>query len=173
MRQTHEPSQEALIPAGVIVLLVALILAWPAVLLGLLVGWTIKRRELPALVWPLLLVLGLGGLWLIVTHLSYGSLFQAMTNAIPPFTRWNHLETWRTFLPFLFPLWVRSLLLLPLGSLLIFLVPQSMEQHLLSQEKRAQARRERASYRASRLVARVPDQIKGHAVLGVSIDDPQ
>ncbi len=173
MRQTREPSQEALIPAGAIVLIVALVLAWPAVLFGVLLGWTIKRRELPAIVWPLLLVIGLGGCWLLVAHLSYVSLFQAMTNAIPPFTRWNHLETWRTFLPFILPLWVRSLLVIPLGSLLIFLIPQNMEEQLLSQEKRAQSRWERARRRARRLVDRAPDQMKGHAVLGVSIDPPR
>lgn len=173
MRQTQEHPQEALIPASVIILIVAFILAWPAVLLGFLIGWTIKRREFPIPVWPALLILGLGGLWLLVTHLSYVSLFQAMINAIPPFTRWNRLGTWETFLPFMLPLWVRSLFVIPLGGLLIFLFPQSLEEQLLSQEKRAQAARERASQRASRLVTRAPDQIKGHAVLGTIIDNPR
>lgn len=170
MKQTHEaPRQtpaDTAFPLTALLLGIALVLAWPALLLGLLIGLAGKRWQFPLLAWLGLTVLGLGGLWLLCFHTGTALALHRMIQHIPPFTSWSHLPVLLAFLPFLSPFWLRSLLITPLFALAVHLLPTHMEEQLLRQERERVSAQERASRRAKRRVRRVPDQLEGKAVLG-------
>lgn len=176
MKQTSEaPRQTAsdpMWPLTAFLLGVALVLAWPALFLGLLIGLAGKRWQFPLLAWLGLAVLGLGGLWLLCLHVGIMPIFNMMIRHIPPFTSWSNGHVLLTFLPYLSPLWVRSLLVTPLFALVIHLFPKRMEEHLLRQENERLSRQEQASRRAKRRLRRVPDQMDGKAILGTIIRQP-
>src|SRR5437899_848496 len=110
-RQTQTDSSFPLLE---LVMAIAMLLAWPALLLGLLIGFAGKRWQFPLLAWGGLAVLGLGGLWLMCFHIGTIAALHIMIQHIPPLTTWAHLDTLRTFLPYMFPLWLRSVLVTPL-----------------------------------------------------------
>jgi hypothetical protein len=177
MKQTYESprqtSSDPLWPLTAFLLGVALVLAWPALFLGLLIGLAGKRWQFPLLAWLGLAVLGLGGLWLLCLHVGIMPIFNMIIRHVPPLTSWSNLHVLSAFLPYLSPIWVRSLLVTPLFALVIHLFPKRMEEHLLRQENDRLSRQERASRRAKRRVRHVPDQIKEKAILGTIIRPPR
>ena len=169
----QETQPESQFPLIALLIALALFLAWPAVVLGLSLGFWAKRRQVHTLVWLGLACLGLCCLWLLCLYVGYVPLLQAMVNAIPPFYHWNRLGVWGAFLPHLIPLWIRSLLLTPVCALSVHLFPKGMEEELLSKERDRLTKQERASQRAKRRLRDVPDQIEGKAVLGAIIQTPR
>ncbi|HET8844325.1 MAG TPA: hypothetical protein VFN35_22855 [Ktedonobacteraceae bacterium] len=171
MSSSSQQQQNAPDPllAIVVLLVFTLLFAWPAMLVGLFLGWCGKLWQFPRFVWFLLAGLGVLGLWLVWTQMGVLHVLQTLLHAIPPFTTWNHWETWRVFLPLLFPFWLRSLCLIPLASLTVHLFPKRMEEQLLSKERDRLARQEAASRRAIHALRKVPDAVKGKAVIGIRI----
>lgn len=177
MKQIYESPQQTRSPETwpftALVFAVALVLAWPALFLGLLIGLGGKHWSFPRLVWIGLAGAGLAGGWLLCMQVGTAAVLHTMIQHIPPFATWLHLDTVRAFLPYFVPLWLRSLLLTPLLALAIHLFPQRMEEQLLRQERDRISRQERASRKAQRRLRHVPDQIKGQAVLGAIIHPPR
>jgi heme exporter protein D len=165
----RQTSSDPMWPLMAFLLGVALTLAWPALFLGVLIGLAGKRWQFPPLAWLGLAALGLGGLWFLWLHVGMTLAFHVMIQHIPPFTSWSNLHVLWAFLPYLWPLWLRSLLVTPLFALVVHLLPKRMEERLLRQESERLSRQEQASRRAKRRVRRVPDQMKGKAILGTII----
>lgn len=146
------------------------LLAWPPILFGSIVRLVLKRRDTPIIVWFLLGLLGLGGLWLMVALLGYVHAFVTMTHALQPSSRWSWGGAVQFALHDLTPLWLESVLITPLCVAVLELVlPKSVEQRLLSQDREEQARDLRAATHAKRKLAHLPEQVNGQAVIGVVI----
>ena len=167
---SQSPLADALLVVGVV--LVVGVLAWPPILLGSIVRLVLKRRDPPPpiIVWVLLGLLGLGGLWLSVAVLGYVHVFVTMTHAIQPSSRWSWGGAVQFALHDLTPLWLESVLITPLCAAMLELVlPKSVEQRLLTQDRDEQAREVRAATHAKRKLERLPAQVNGQAVIGVVI----
>lgn len=171
--QRHQAPQTDPVIVAVVASILGL-LAWPPLLLGVILRLMLKHREFPLIVWFLVGFLGLGGLWLIIAHTGYIRSFQTMTKAILPSTRWSWNGAVQFAIHYMTPLWLDSLLVTPLcAALLELLLPKSLEERLLAQDRDEQAKHERATKRAKRKLQRLPAHIKEQAVIGVVVKSPK
>ena len=171
----HTPHYDQLMPLWLVLALAAMfgLLAGPAIILGAAFRLVLKRLGGMPLVWLLLALSGVGGVWLMVTFVGYLRVLQMMMTAFPHLHRWDWPTGIHFFWRYVLPLWTRSLLVTPLCTALweLFL-PGNVEEQLLEQDRREQAVRDRATMRARRAARRVPAQVNGQAVIGVVVKPP-
>jgi hypothetical protein len=153
---------------------VAFVLAWPALLLGVVIRWQIKQRTTdPFPYWLGAGVVGACGAIVLITQVNPSPFFFPVMNDITPLVFHMGMSTLKQFALDALPLWERSILVFPWFSLLLELFgPKNLQASLLAKERHRQALQIRKSQRAARRAAKAPDQINGHAILGALIDDP-
>jgi hypothetical protein len=149
------------------------LLAGPAIILGAALCLVLKHIGRTRLVWFLLAMFGIGGVWLMVTFVDYLRVYKMMMTALPHLHRWDWPTSMHFFWSYVLPLWTRSLLVTPICTALweLFL-PSNVEEQLLDRDRREQAVRDRATVRARRAARRVPAQVNGQAVIGVVVKPP-
>lgn len=171
----HTPEYDQKMPPWLVLALAAAfgLLAGPAIILGAVFRLVLKRIGGTWLVWSLPALLGVGGVWLMVTFVGYLRVLQMMMTAFPHLHRWDWPTGIHFFWRYVLPLWTRSLLVTPLCTALweLFL-SGNVEEQLLDQDRREQAVRGRATMRAKRAARRVPAQVSGQAVIGVVVKSP-
>lgn len=158
----------------IVLLLIAAVIAWPALLFGAVVRLLIKQRTTnPQPYWILASLLSVVGcLFFYIYGNPYPFLLALFHNVVPLLF---HLDntTLRGFFLELLPLWERSVLLFPLCTLVIELFsPKSLEQTLLAHERQRKARQVQKSKQTARKLRKAPNQINGKGVLGALIEDP-
>jgi hypothetical protein len=154
-------------------LFVALLVAWPALLLAVLARWYIKQHSTnPALYWIGAGVLGALGALLLATRANPYPLFQLVIDDLVELALPKSPITFTHFLGDALPLWERSLLVFPWLTLLLELFgTTSLQTTLLTQERRRREIQTKKSQRAARKATNAPDQLNGNAVLGALIDN--
>jgi hypothetical protein len=155
-------------------LLVAVLLAWPALLLGALLRKLIKRDPTRQhWYWVSLGLLGAGGLVFLVTRANPYPLLPALVHDLVGLFLHAGPIALKRLVEAALPVWERSLLLMPGLTLVLELFgPKNFRATLLTQERQRKAIQIRQSQRAARKAGNAPDQIKGQAVLGALIDNP-
>ncbi len=157
----------------VFVLLVGVVLAWPALLLGVVARWQIKRLAEPLPYWIGAGILGAVGALLLVTRENPSPLLLAVVHDVVPLILHSSRATLMQCVHDVLPLWVRSLLVFPWCILILELFStRSLQSTLLAQERHRRVSQVKNSQRAARKAAQAPDQINGKAVLGALIDNP-
>ncbi|HLI87873.1 MAG TPA: hypothetical protein VKV37_04220 [Ktedonobacteraceae bacterium] len=156
------------------VLVICLLVAWPAVLLGLIARGLIKRHTIaPFPYWIGAGALGALGTIVLLTRLNPSPFVPIVEQDLVALLLHLSMATFLHFVYGVLPLWERSVLVFPWCILLAELFSKrSLQSDLLTQERRRRAWQARQSRRAARKAAKAPDQINGQAVLGVLIDDP-
>jgi len=171
----RKPEYDQNMPLWLVLTLAAALglLAGPAIILGAALRLIIKRLGWTSLVWFLLALVGLGGVWLMVTLVSYLQVLQMMMATFPHLHRWDLPTSIHFFMSYVLPLWTRSLVVTPLCTALWELFqPDSVEVQLHDQGRREQAVQDRATMQAKRAAQRVPAQVNGQAVIGVVVKLP-
>jgi hypothetical protein len=174
MSQDQQPSQESKKQLEVALLLVALLLAWPAFLLGIVSRQLVKHHtDDPFVYWLGAGILGAVSAWFLYAHAnSYPFLLLLAPDVGPLVLHLSRTSAMHFALDAL-PLWERSILLFPWVTLVIELfTPKHLEASLLAQERQRRAIQAKKSQRAARKAAKAPDQISGKAILGALIDNP-
>jgi hypothetical protein len=157
-----------------LVLFVCLLVAWPAVLLGVIARGLIKQHTTePFPYWIGAGVLGaIGALFLAIRANPY-PLVLVVTHDLVPLVLHLSMATFMHLVHDALPLWERSLLIFPWCVLLIELFsPRNLQSDLRAGERRRRAIQAKQSQSAARRAASAPDQINGQAVLGALIDNP-
>ncbi len=157
-----------------VLLLVGVLLAWPAFLLGALSRQIIKRRDDdPFIYWLGASILGTVGAWVLYRYENPYPFFVTLSYDIVPLILHLSVKTGAHFALDALPLWERSTLLFPWVTLLIeFFTPKSLQDTLLAQERKRRAVQRQKSKRAARLAQKAPDFLNGQGVLGTLIDNP-
>jgi len=174
MNQDQQPRQDKDTRLEVVLLLVGLLLAWPAFLLGIVSHQLIKRHiNDPLMYWISAALLGTIGVWVLFTHANPYPFLLVFSHDVGLLVRHLSAATAKQVVLDALPVWERSIVLFPWVSLAIELfAPKNLEATLLAQERQRQAGQVQKSHRAARKVANAPDQINGKAVLGALIDNP-
>lgn len=164
-----QPADETLVKVGFLILLASV--AWPA----LLAGYALKtggKRYIPRYYWFLVTGFSILGMLLLFV-VNVASLLHAALQDITPLILDFGLSALLRFLAHVWLVWLGSLCLFPLCTLLLELLsPRRMEDELLALERERHAIQERKSQRAAHKVLTAPYQIDGKAIMGVFIDDP-
>ncbi len=173
MSTENQPRQNQNTLFEIGLLLVVVVLAWPALLLGAITRLGIKNGTTNAqLSWVLTGIFGGAcALFLYLYVNPYLFLLVLFHDVAPLFLHIGGV-TFRRFLVDALPVWERSVLLFPLCALVIELFSHtSLEQTLLSQERQRQARQTQKSKQSAIKVRKAPDHINGKGVLGALIED--
>lgn len=166
----------------VIGILSTLILALPALLVGILAARLLRDRSWRMLLWLMLSMLSMVLLVLFWTHglrsLVLAQLTMLFHNARryqAHLTQWDWGALWSQT----WPLWVQSLVAVPLVALWCNLAAthaEGAEAMLAQQEKTAERRRLQAHRRAKRRArdpGRLPDAVDASMVIGVALPDEE
>ncbi|HET8911296.1 MAG TPA: hypothetical protein VFN23_07530 [Ktedonobacteraceae bacterium] len=173
MQQNQQPRQGDDKRVEALLFFVALLLAWPAFLLGAVCYHLLKRYTKGAFFyWLGAGMLGVLGAWVLWTHANPVRLLIALEHDVFPlalhFSKANAIH----FVLDALPLWERSLFLFPWMILLFQAVrPKRFEMTLLGKERHKRAIQARKSARAARKAAHVPDTVNQKGVFGVLIED--
>ena len=174
MNTENQSKQESSKGVDVFLLLVCVVIAWPALLVGVVVRWQIKHRCTdPSPYWIGAAAIGACGALLLVTRENpYPFLLRAV-NDITPLLLQMGSGTLTRFVLDIAPVWERSVLVFPWLMLVLELFsPKNLQATLLAQERHRRAMQARKSTHAARRVHKAPDQINGKGVLGALIDNP-
>jgi hypothetical protein len=174
MRTNDQPRRDQDLWFEALLILVAILMVWPAMLLGAVARFLVKRKAPdPLPYWIGAGILGGIGAWFLSTHANpYPLLVTALSDAAPLAIHLS-MATLTRFVQDALPLWERSLLLFPWCTLLLeFFGPKNLQARLLANERQRKAIQEKKSRRAARKATRAPDQIHGHAILGALIENP-
>ena len=160
--------------AEIALIAVILLAAWPALLLAVVARLCIKRASHPQWLWIGAACLGLAGAIFLYLRADIYPLFRVeLSDVVLLFLHFNRTSIIHLLLA-AWPVWVRSLLNFPLvAALMEFFSPKNLQEQLFAQERTHVARQERKRRQAARKVRKAPDQINGHGVLGVLIEDTQ
>ena len=155
-------------------LLICLVLAWPAFLLGALSRQIIKHHTNdPFLFWIGAAIVGTVGAWVLYRYENPYPFLLTLSDDIVPLVLHLSIKTAGHFAFDALPLWERCTLLFPWVTLLIELfTPKSLQDTLLVQERKRRALQHHKSKRAARLAQKAPDFLNGQGVLGTLIDNP-
>ncbi len=155
-------------------LMLAALLAWPALLLGTLLRKLIKRDPArQTWYWLSLGLLAVGGLTFLVARANPYPLLPALVHDLVILFLHPGQPAITRLLEDALPLWERSLLLVPgLALVLELFGPKNFRASLLAQQRQQKAIQRQQSQRAARKAGKAPDQIHGQAVLGTVIDNP-
>jgi len=174
MNMNQQSKQDDSKSLEMILLLVSIIIAWPALLLGVVLRWQIKQRVIePFPYWMGAGVLGTLGTYWLASHANPYPLFLMMIHDIIPLVSHFGRSTLLRVMFDALPLWERSLLVCPWIVLVLELFsPKNLQAHLLAQERERRAIQTRKSKRAARRVVKAPTLINGKGVFGAVIDNP-
>lgn len=155
-------------------LLVAVLLAWPALLSGALLRKLIKRDPTrQTWYWLGMGMLGAGGLAFLIARANPYPLLPALVHDLVGLFLHTGLSAVKRLIEDALPLWERSLLLVPGMTLVLELFgPKNFRASLLAQQRQRKVLQRQQSRRAARKAGKAPDQIHGQAVLGALIDNP-
>lgn len=158
--------------AEIVLIVVVLLAAWPALLLAVVARLCIKRASHPHWLWIGAICLGLTGAVFLYFRTNIYPLFRVeLSDAILLCLHFNRAFLMRLLFA-AWPVWVHTLLLFPLVAALVeFFSTGDLQGQLFAQEQRRSARQERKRRQAARKVRKAPDQINGQGVLGVLIED--
>ena len=158
--------------AEIVLIVVVMLAAWPALLLAVFARLCIKRASHPQPLWIGAACLGLAGAIFLYLRADIYPLFRVeLSDVVPLFLHFNRVSLTRLLLA-AWPVWVRSLLVFPLvAALMEFFSPRNLQGQLFAQERKRLAGQEHKRRQAARKVRKTPDQINGQAVLGVLIED--
>jgi hypothetical protein len=173
-RTNDQPRRDEDLWFEAIIILLAVLMVWPAMLLGVLVRLLVKwKAPAPLLYWIGTGILGGIGAWFLCTHANPYPLLVTALSDVAPLAIHPSMETLTRFVKDALPLWERSLLLFPWCTLLLeFFGPKNLHARLLASERQRKVNQEKKSRRAARKAIRTPDQIHGHAILGALIENP-
>jgi hypothetical protein len=174
MSTENHPRQSDDLWMEALVILVGVLVAWPAVLIGAVAHVVVKQRAPdPFPYWVGAGVLGSVGAWFLYAHANPYPLLVTVLRDIVPLALHLSGGTLRHFVEDALPLWERSVLLFPWLTLLIeIFAPKNLQASLLALERRRRAIQAKKSRRAAHKATRAPDQIHGHAILGALIENP-
>jgi len=174
-----DPVWSLLIIFGV---LAALVLAFPALIVGLLAQRATQKQSWSILLWLVLSVVSVVLLVVLWTHglaplvsAQLAELIQNIKLFHIQFNRWN----WRALWSQTWPLWLQSLLLVPLVALwgdLATARAGGASRLLARQEEATQRHRARAHRRAARQArdpGRLPDVVGEQMVIGIAIAEDE
>jgi hypothetical protein len=173
-RTNDQPRRDEDLWFEALIILVAILMVWPAVLLGLVVRFLVKwKAPDPLPYWLGAGILGGIGVWFLCTHANPYPLLLVALPDLAPLAIHPGIATLTHFVKDAFPLWERSLLLFPWCTLLLeFFGPKNLQARLLANERQRKASQEKKGRRAARRATRAPDQLHGRAILGALIDNP-
>jgi|SRR5450755_1244354 hypothetical protein len=173
MNANQYPPQENNKSVELFLLLVGVVIAWPALLVGVVARWQIRRLTEPSPYWVGAGIVGALGALLLATRENPSPFLFAVLHDVVPLALHTSSATLKQFLLDALPLWARSLLLFPWCTLILELFStKNLQTTLLTQERQRRATQARKSQSAARRAAKAPDQINGKAVLGALIDNP-
>ena len=165
---------------GLALTLAALMLALPALVLGLLLGRAFRQQSWSMLLWLALTLAGAVLLVVLSTHglsqlilAQVGEIVQSIKQYHANLARWNPGRLWSET----WPVWLRTVALTPMVALwreLETRKPGSGAAFLTRQEHERQEAVSRAKKRAIRRARnprRIPEAVDGQMVIGVSIED--
>jgi hypothetical protein len=160
--------------------LVAVVLALPALALGMVLQRLTPARPWSFPLWFVLTLIGAGLLFYLSTHGLDRMITAQLTDYVLAIKRhhadiaqWNISRLWSET----WPVWVRTLVVTPIIALWRTLEAggnSDSASFLHQQEWKRQRLVARSKSRASRRThhpERIPDAVNGHMVIGVSIDD--
>jgi len=160
--------------------LVAVVLALPALALGMVLQRLTSARPWSFPLWFVLTLIGAGLLFYLSTHGLDRMITAQLTDYVLTIKRhhadiaqWNISRLWSET----WPVWVRTLVVTPIIALWRTLEAggnSDSASFLHQQEWKRQRRVARSKSRASRRThhpERIPDAVNGQMVIGVSIDD--
>jgi len=160
--------------------LVAVVLALPALALGMVLQRLTSARPWSFPLWFVLTLIGAGLLFYLSTHGLDRMITAQLTDYVLAIKRhhadiaqWNISRLWSET----WPVWVRTLVVTPIIALWRTLEAggnSDSASFLHQQEWKRQRRVARSKSRASRRThhpERIPDAVNGQMVIGVSIDD--
>jgi hypothetical protein len=174
MNAENQPKQENSKGLDIFLVLVCVVIAWPALLVSVVVRWQIKRQCTdPSPYWIAAAAIGACGALLLVTRENpYPFLLRAASDITPLLLQMDS-GTLTRFVRDLLPVWERSVLVFPWLMLVLELFsPKNLQATLLAQERRRRAIQTSKSTHAARRIRKAPDQINGKGVLGALIDNP-
>jgi hypothetical protein len=174
MNTENQPKQENSKGLDIFLVLVCLVIAWPALLVSVVARWQIKHHCTdPSPYWIGAAAIGACGALLLVTRENpYPFLLRAISDSTPLLLQMNR----RTLLHFVLdiaPVWERSVLVSPWLMLVLELFsPKNLQATLLAQERHRRTMQANKSKYAAHRIRKAPDQINGKGVLGALIDNP-
>jgi hypothetical protein len=174
MNTENQSKQESSKGLDLFLMLVCLVIAWPALLLSVVVRWQIKHRCTdPSPYWIGAAAIGACGALLLVTRENPYPFLLTAANDITPLLLQTSSATLTRFVRDCIPLWERGVLVFPWLMLALELFsPKNLQATLLAQERHHRAMQASKSKHAARRVHNAPDQINGKGVLGALIDNP-
>jgi len=174
MNDNKQSPQENNRGLEMLLLLLGLVMAWPAFVLGAIARLLIKHHTTESYpYWIGAGILGALGTVFLCTRANPYPFVLTLSQDIVPLVVHISGTTLTNFVHDAFPLWVRSVLVFPLCTLLFeWFGTTSLETTLLAKEKQRQVIQVKKSQHATRKVRKAPDHINGKAVLGALIDNP-
>ncbi|HEY7418702.1 MAG TPA: hypothetical protein VH593_26220 [Ktedonobacteraceae bacterium] len=174
MRMNDQPRRDQDLWFEALIILLVVLMVWPAMLLGVVVRFLVKwKAPAPLLYWIGAGILGGVGAWFLYTHANTYPLLVTALSDVAPLAIHPSMITFTRFVRDALPLWERSLLLFPWCALLLELFgPKNLQARLLASERQRKASQEKKGRRAARKATSAPDQLHGHAILGALVDNP-
>jgi hypothetical protein len=173
MSQENQSRQESTKGLELFLLLACLVIAWPALFLGVIARWQINRTTEPYPYWIGAGIVGVLSIMLLITRTNPYPVLLTVMNDLEPLVLHLSAPTISHFLRDAIPMWERSILVFPWLVLgLELFLPKNLQATLLAQERHHQVIQAHKSRRAARNARKAPNQINGKGVLGALIDNP-
>lgn len=179
-QSSHRQGQNEMGLLWVLLLLVAAIIALPAVILGLLVPQLVGIRSWSFPFWFALAICGGVLTYMLYTHgLEHLLLIQFTTYVQTVKVHQGNLGQWNISLLWshTWPVWIRTLVLMPIiafwqeiGSQMRGGRAGSLEKQEHSRQQRIARSKKQAAHRVRR-PEKLPEEIKEQMVIGITIDD--